>query len=218
MATATRAFAPAPRVPAPAGGIFRCGPCRMPSTAVLIQVNRALAWAIVVSPAVQIATGANFARGLLFDLLLVVAHGLLSVKLFGMPRLDGQSRRRVPTRFGARHILLRVTGIGRAGPSPRNALLLGGYRILLGLAYFAAIVGVQLTGPWWPVDLAPWVTLPLTALGLYAMVRFPFSSLGHVFTATGYAARRGATRHWPRLMAWLVTAAFVLTSFWNLIR
>ena len=218
MATATRAFAPAPRIPAPAGGIFRCGPCRMPSTAVLIQVNRVLAWAIVVSPAIQIATRTDFWRGLLFDLALVVAHGVLSILLFGPPRLAGEGRRKAPARLGARQILLRMTGIGRAGPSPRNALLLGGYRILLGLAYFAAIVGVQLTALWWPFGLAPWLTLVLMLLGLYALARLPFSSLGHVYTATGYATRRGPARHWPNLMAWLVTAAFIVTSMWNFVR
>jgi hypothetical protein len=187
----------------------RCPSLRWPSTMQQIRFNRALAWALVVSPVVQIALGVNFWRGLAFDVVLLLAHGALSLKLFGMPKTA-----KTPT---AKRALL-VAGISPEPVGPRNKLLLGGYRVLLGTLY---VIGAVFMSRYLPggdlqaLDQAAWLYL---ALGGYVMLRLPFSSLGHVFAASGYAARRQGYGKGSEFAAEAVVVAFVLASTWNLLR
>jgi hypothetical protein len=175
-----------------------------PSTRTLIRFNRALAWGLVLSPLIQIATGVSFWRGLWFDVALLLVHGGLSLKLFGAPKTAKTST--------DRNVLL-ISGISPRAVSPRNKLLLSGYRVLLGTAYtLGLIVAVQMQ------TLLPWLAPVVLTVGIYAVLRMPFSSLGHLYVASDYAAKRWGIRYASELLALCIAVTFAVASFINLLR
>jgi hypothetical protein len=175
-----------------------------PSTRSLIRFNRALAWGLVLSPLVQIACSVNFWRGLWFDVALLLVHGALSLKLFGAPKTAKTET--------DRQVLL-ISGISPRAVSPRNKLLLSGYRVLLGTTYtLGLIVAVWLQTP------LPWLAPFVLTIGIYTMLRMPFSSLGHLYVASDYAARRWGVRHASELLALCIAVVFAVASFINLVR
>jgi hypothetical protein len=174
-----------------------------PSIRSQIRVNRLLAWALVGSPVVQIGAGVNFWRGLWFDVALLLVHGALSLKLFGAPKTTTPSDR---------HVLL-ISGISQRAISPRNKLLLSGYRVLLGTVYLIGIVAALRFEA-----LLPWLAPVGMVVGIYAMLRLPFSSLGHLYVASDYAAKRWGARGFSELLALFVVVAFAVVSFLNLLR
>jgi hypothetical protein len=174
-----------------------------PSTRTQIRFNRALAWGLVLSPLIQIATGVSFWRGLWFDVALLLVHGGLSLKLFGAPKTATPTDRQV----------LLISGISPRAVSPRNKLLLSGYRVLLGTAYtLVLIVAVQMQ------SLLPWLTPFVMTVGIYTMLRMPFSSLGHLYVASDYAAKRWGFRYASELLALCIAFTFAVLSFVNLLR
>jgi hypothetical protein len=175
-----------------------------PSTRSLVRCNRALAWGLVVSPICQIATGVNFWRGLWFDVALLLVHGALSLQLFGAPKT---------TKSPADRTVMLISGISPRAVSPRNKLLLSGYRVLLGTVYLLGVVMALLVS-----QLLPWLGPLVMIFGVYAMLRMPFSSLGHLYVASDYAARRWGARNTSELLALCIVATFVVISFINLLR
>jgi hypothetical protein len=131
-----------------------------------IYLNRALAWALVVSPLMQIALNMRLAACLRFDLGLLLAHGALSLVLFGLPRIKGRGF------VFSMHVL----GIRPADLSPRNRFLLSGYRIVLGMTPFLPMLpGI------------PWFA-PL--LCIYPILRLPVSVVLHMLDGIKYALQR----------------------------
>lgn len=162
-----------------------------------IVFNRTLAWALLISPLVQIGLGTRLLPGLLFDLALLVAHGALSLALHGLPqarRGDGW---------------LRWLGFAPSGLTARGSFLMTGWRIALAL----------LTTVLWPTGM-PMVLLPLTWPAWLLWLRLPFSIAGHVYRASWYALRRwGADRKVDvEVVAVLITLACFASNFINLVR
>ena len=179
--------------------------CRLwPTTRGLIQFNRVLAWSLVLSPVVQIASGVSFWRGLWFDVALLLVHGGLSLKLFGAPKTA-----KTPI---DRQVLL-ISGFSPVAVSARNKLLLSGYRVLLGTVYMLGLV-IALS---WQV-LTPWLAAVVLTVGIFTIVRLPISTLGHLYVASDYATRRWGARHLSQLLALAIVVAFVMASLANLLR
>ena len=161
---------------------------------VAIQVNRALAWGLLLSPLAQVAMGTPFLRGLKFDLALLAAHAALSLVLFGLPKVPGGDGWKL------------WVGLKPKGLAPRSNFLMTGWRIALVAPYsILSFVGPLAWLSWLP---AMWLWL-----------RLPFSVIGHVTAAVAYAARRWRMRSegaW--LLGGLCALAFMGASFYNLFR
>jgi hypothetical protein len=175
-----------------------------PSTRSQIRVNRLLAWGIVMSPMVQVVTSISFWRGLLFDVVLILVHGAWSLKLFGVPKT---------TKTAMDRDVLLVSGISPIAISPRNKLLLSGYRVLLGTIYLLGVVAALRVE-----QLLPWLGPVVLILGIYAMLRLPFSSLGHLYVASQSAAKRWGARGVSELIALMIVVIFMVVSLLNLMR
>lgn len=143
-----------------------------------IRFNRLLAWTLVASPGVQLAAGMRFVDGLWIDLALFVAHGMLSLALFGRPR--------GLTRFQL------WAGLGGAKLSPRDRFLLGAWRLVLSVLYAPVLLAM----PW--VLLAVGVPLLAFVWGMVMLVLWllpPWHVLAHVHGAADYALRRWGARN-----------------------
>lgn len=144
-----------------------CPHCTMvPGRLSWMRLNRALAWGLVLSPLVQIALGTNFWRGLALDLAILLAHGALSLALFGPPRAPASSR------------WLLWVGIEPEGLSPRNRFLMTGWSIALAVMYTPAIF------------LVPIATLVVGMPLLLIWLLLPIRLWLHVQQASTYALRR----------------------------
>lgn len=134
-----------------------------------IQANRWIAWLLVVSPPVQWAAGVRFRDGLVFDLALLLVHGVASLVLFGLPKTEESERWKL------------WAGLRPRSLSRRGAFLLSGWRIALAAPYtLASFVG--------PLGWALW--LPT----FWLWIRLPFGVMGHLAEAVTYALRRWGVR------------------------
>jgi hypothetical protein len=183
-----------------------------------MRVNRALAWALVGSPLLQIMLGTDLVRGLWLDLAILIAHGALSVALFGLPK-NKDPRQTVWTRWA---------GLPEHGMSPRNRFLLSGWRVAVSSLWLVAIPTAIVVWGWLEMAI-PALTVLNTGLG---MVLLPFFYIGgffglllqyglvtHLHRATVYALRRWgcAPAHTPVVAYWTVLV-FLATSIANLFR
>jgi hypothetical protein len=169
----------------------------MPSRVTWMRLNRMLAWAIIVSPIVQIALRTDVWNGFLFDLGVVAAHGILSLILFGMPK--GKNRR-----TGTRTYLF---GLKPAGMSARNQFLLSGYRIMLAM--------VMILAACLPVPGTGWL---LFVFGFYMLPRLPVSIVQHMFNAMMYAFQRWGVRKSAEVWSILTILLYFYISFANMLR
>ncbi|NHZ62322.1 hypothetical protein [Massilia genomosp. 1] len=186
----------------------------MPPKIIWMRVNRLLAWALIVSPLAQIALGTPFMRGLALDLVILLAHGALSLALFGMPKSATR-------RF---NVALHVFGRKTRDLSPRNTFLLSGHRLgltfLLGLLLFGlpllprsvldAVVPVL-------IALFAWI-VPGAALVFWPLLRVPLTLVQHLHPAIDLALRRWGMRSNAQDLAVMVVVVFFFVSFINLIR
>jgi hypothetical protein len=153
-----------------------------------LRVNRALAWALVVSPILQIMLGSRLVPGLLLDLAILLAHGGLSIWLFGVPKAKDSST----TREAA---WMRWAGMPEEGMSPRNRFLLSGWRIALSSAYLIAVPFVFALGmtisvfPLAAIALILGAVLMFIVFSVYSFM-WPYAVITHVYGANGYALRR----------------------------
>ncbi len=153
-----------------------------------LRVNRALAWALVVSPVLQIMLGSRLVPGLLLDLGILLAHGGLSIWLFGAPKVKDSS-----TTHEAAWI--RWGGLSEPGMSPRNRFLLSGWRIVLSTAYLTALPFVFALGmaisvfPLAAIALALGALLMFIVFSVYSFM-WPYAVATHVYGASSYALRR----------------------------
>lgn len=147
-----------------------CAAC--PRRRSIIQLNRLLGWALLVSPALQWAAGVKFLSGFVFDLGLLLIHSVISLAIYGMPSAEQRQRWKL------------WVGLRPSGLSPRNEFLLTGWRIFLTVPYsLAAFGGPLFVILGWPAISAVWLWL-----------RLPFTVVGHIVDAVAYAARRWGLR------------------------
>lgn len=185
------------------GNPSACG-CTVPSARVsAIRLNRVLAWLLVAMPWAHVAMGTPFWRGLGYDLVILAAHGLLSLALFGLPRAREER-------------WLLWLGIAPRGMTPRNRFLFTGWSIA------AACMSLGLAaGLWWGTNrsffgalmLLLYVQVPLLWIPL------PFRMIGHVYQAADYAlARRRRSRQALRQNgAGLLAVVYLLGHAVNLV-
>ncbi|MCE3603585.1 hypothetical protein LXA47_08195 [Massilia sp. P8910] len=187
----------------------------MPPKIVWMQVNRVLAWALIVSPLAQWTLGTAFMRGLALDLAILLAHAAMSLALFGMPKTPAR-------RFS---VAMHAIGWRPADLSPRNRFLLSGYRVgltLLVLALVPEVIAALSPSPV-PANVA-YVRLlwfPATALlviAFWALLRLPITLFQHLHPSIFQALRRWGMRENAGSVATTITAAFFVLSFINLIR
>jgi hypothetical protein len=174
----------------------------------LIRFNRALAWALLVSPAVHILLGTPFWQGVGIDLILLLTHGLLSLALFGEPRSAA---------FRAQHSMRRFLGGRRDALQGRERFLLDAWRILISLIRPVLLIGVV-----WLLARVPllWLLyLPLFSAVMFFQLLLAASLLRHVRDATAYAYRRWRMpADEALLLGWLTLAVFLTLTYCNLVK
>ncbi|MBS7808440.1 hypothetical protein [Variovorax sp. PCZ-1] len=178
----------------------------------LIRFNRMLAWALLISPAVQIMVGTGFLRGLVFDLVLLLIHALLSLIVFGTPRAAS---------FRNQHTLRRFFGGDRALVLGRDRFLLDAWRILISLLnpWVMGMLAYAVTFAAAFVNIIGLLFLPLISALLYFNLLLPASILRHVRDASSYAYRRWRLSPTEaRWLGWATMWVFVVLSFVNLVK
>lgn len=175
-----------------------------PSRRNVIQVNRLLGWALLLSPALQWAAGVRFLDGLAFDLGLLLVHSVISLAIYGLPSATEQERWKL------------WVGLRPRGLSPRNEFLLTGWRVFLVAPY--VLVGVAAALGW--IVTLGWPGLWLWIPGLWLWIRLPFTVFSHIAQAVGYAARRWGVYDGEQALTlgiWLAIAFYACTVV-NLLR
>lgn len=152
-----------------------------------LRINRALAWGLIVSPALQIMLGSALVPGLILDLVILLVHGGLSVWLFGLPKSPKRDD-------GTMHWI----GTSEARMSPRNRFLLSGWRLMISSLYLLSVPLLVTLGSALPSGWGLSVLLIPAGVGLIVMLNFfsamwPYAAVTHVFGASSYALRRWGT-------------------------
>lgn len=156
-----------------------------------VRFNRILAWAMLITPVLQFFVGANLAYALLADFGLLLAHGILSLILFGIPKVKRQKFTFSMHVMGFRwHIL-----------SPRNEFLLTGYRMAQAISVLPLLF----------IPGARWLALLL----FYPSLRMPVSFIQHLYRAISFAFQRWSIKH---LDASLVVCIYLFFFIANLLR
>ncbi|MFZ6658497.1 hypothetical protein [Undibacterium sp. TJN19] len=135
-----------------------------------IRFNRVLAWALILTPAVQLMLRFQWKDGLMLDFTLFIAHGILSLILFGIPKIKKK-------KFT---LSMHVLGFRPRGMSARNNFLLTGYRLAMAMAAPALLF----------IPYLSWSFLLL----LYPVLRMSISFIQHIFGAINYALLRWGVR------------------------
>lgn len=181
-----------------------------------LRVNRVLAWALVGSPVLQILLRTDLVRGLWLDLAILIAHGALSVALFGLPK-NKDLRQNLWTRFA---------GLPEYGMSPRNKFLLSGWRVAVSGLWLVAIPSV-ITGWRWLETALPALTnlsmgtalVPILYVGGFFGLMLQYGLVTHLHRATIYALRRwGCTPADAPAVAYWTVIVFLASSLANLVR
>ncbi|HEY8026404.1 MAG TPA: hypothetical protein VIF60_17815 [Burkholderiaceae bacterium] len=160
----------------------------LPVRMALVRFNRFLAWTLIASPVIEFVLHARFEQSLFADLILIFAHGALSLFLFGVPKLKGHGF----------IFSMHVMGLRPSALSARNRFLLGGYRIALAMTPAANIIpGIG------------WIAF---ILALYPVLRLPVSVLQHIYGSAEYALQRWGMKPWP---AELIVVLYVFLSIAN---
>ncbi len=144
-----------------------------------VRLNRVLAWAMLAAPVFELVLKISLANSILADFVLMLAHGALSLWLFGVPKLKGKNF----------IFTMHIMGIRAMGLSPRNLFLLSGYRIALPIV----ILSLGFISPWF---------LLLIIFALYPFLRWGISLIQHIYLALKYALQR--YRLSPNYAYWLV--------------
>lgn len=167
--------------------------CRS-AKAAAIRLNRGLGWALVAWPLVQIVLGTRLSFGMWSGLVLFLGHGVLSLWLFGLPKVTGPEAR----------IWL---GFRPSGLSERRNFLVSGWRLAFG---FAVGLACMLPGA------GIWIAL----LGFYFLLRAPLTLLQHVCQASAWAYRRWRLAK-PSAITALATFTwqfYLVVCIWNFAR
>jgi hypothetical protein len=178
----------------------------------LIQFNRGLAWVLLLSPPVQIMLSTGLINGIVFDLVLLIAHGALSLVLFGTPRAAS---------FRSQHALMRFLGGDRSRLKGRDRFLLDAWRILICLfnPWAMAMLGYAVTFAAMFLNILGLLFLPLISALLYFNILLPASVLRHVRDASSYAYKRWRVPPEQALwLGWGTMIAFGVLSIANLFK
>lgn len=180
-----------------------------------LRINRVLAWALIISPALQIMLSSALVPGLILDLVILLVHGGLSVWLFGLPKS--------PTgNDGTMHWI----GTSEARMSLRNRFLLSGWRLMISTLYLLAIPLVIAAGsllPGLPSALAPFalvLVVLIIPINFFSLM-WHYAAVNHVFGASGYALRRwgaAGSRTAVRWLSGLTVLAFMALSIANVFK
>jgi nitric oxide reductase large subunit len=181
-----------------------------------MPVNRVLAWALVVSPVLQIMLRTNLVNGLWLDLAILIVHAALSVVLFGLPK-NKSPRQTFWTRWA---------GLPELGMSPRHKFLLSGWRVAVSSLWLAGLVGgialCQWIAPSAPAtikSIGNIFFLSAIYLGGFFGLLLVYGVVTHLGKATMYALRRwGSARDDTTDLASLVVFLFLVASVVNLLR
>ncbi len=174
--------------------------------AVWVRINRMLAWVLVLSPALQWWVGTPLQKGLLVDLVILLAHGGLSLWLFGRPKTpQGMSTARWV--FAWNPLL----------SSARARFLMSGWTVMMCVAHLALVVITAYLFAWPMVVLTLWF-VPLWFV--WWNLRLPVSTTAHLFGAGVYASRRWGTSDHGSQDRWalLLVLFFWVTALGNLFR
>ncbi|MFZ6875296.1 hypothetical protein ACO0LF_24785 [Undibacterium sp. Di27W] len=156
-----------------------------------VRFNRILAWAMLVTPVAQFFIRAELGLALLVDFGLLLAHGILSLILFGMPKVKKQ-------KFT---FSMHVMGFRQYPLSPRHNFLMTGYRLALGLLALFLLF----------IPDVRWLALLL----FYPLLRLPFSFAQHLKEAVSYALQRWGINS---LYAGLIVGIYYFFFFSSLLR
>ena len=170
-------------------------PVFLPRTA-WMRFNRGLAWALVVSPIVQIVLQVRFWPGLYFDLAGLAAHGVLSLALFGIPK----------NQYRKVNLPMHLLGFRTGDLSPRNNFLMTGYRVLLACISITVLCFAPTA---WPL---------VFLFGFYMIPRLPISVIQHISDAGTYAFQRWGVRKSANDLAVLTVIFYSCLSIINLVR
>lgn len=144
-----------------------------------VRLNRLLAWAMLVAPVLQFLISANIMNCLWLDFSLLITHGILSLVLFGVPKVKGE-------KF---NFSMRIFGFRPEKLSPRNSFLLSGYRVAQGLSvYLVFMIASFIPGAYWLTQQM--LAMLLVSFMFFPIVRMPFAVLGHIRDATSLAMQR----------------------------
>jgi hypothetical protein len=183
-----------------------------------MRVNRVLAWALVGSPLLQIMLGTNLVRGLWLDLAILIAHGALSVALFGLPK-NKDPRQALWTRWA---------GLPEHSMSPRNKFLLSGWRVAVSSLWLVAMPTAMIVWGWIETAVPAlkvlnsglgMALLPVFYIGGYFGLLLQYGIVTHLHRATVYALRRwGCAPADAPVVAYWTVAVFLAASIANLFR
>lgn len=181
-----------------------------------MRVNRVLAWALVSSPVLQIMLGTDLVPGLWLDLAILIAHGALSVALFGLPK-NKDLRQNLWTRFA---------GLPEYSMSPRNKFLLSGWRVAVSGLWLVAIPSVITVWRWLETALPAlrdlsmgMVLLPMLYVGGFFGLLLQYGVVTHLHRASVYALRRwGCAPADATAVAYWTVIVFLASSIANLVR
>jgi hypothetical protein len=184
-----------------------------------ISFNRLLAWSMIALPVVAMLVGWGWFDSLPWVMGLVAAHGLLSLALFGGPRLKAASSPDV-----AKTLRAWLLGWAPWGASARERFMVGSWAIVLCIAWPVLIVwgsiaaeSIRLHELLKPLFIAPVVGV-LYLWVMAFMLRYPFAVGAHVARASNYALRRwgwrkAADEEWGVLQAVAYVVAQVVHLF-----
>lgn len=181
-----------------------------------MRMNRALAWALVGSPVLQIMLRTDLVDGLWVDLAILIVHGALSVALFGLPK-NKDLRQALWTRFA---------GLPEYGMSPRNKFLLSGWRVAVSGLWLVAIPSVITVWRWLETALPAlrdlsmgMVLVPMLYVGGFFGLLLQYGVVTHLHRASVYALRRwGCTPADATAAAYWTVIVFLASSIANLVR
>ncbi|BBB63649.1 hypothetical protein UNDKW_5376 [Undibacterium sp. KW1] len=157
----------------------------------LVRLNRILAWAMVITPVLQFFIRSNLAQALLVDFGLLLAHGILSLILFGLPKVKRQKFTFSMHVMGFRwHVL-----------SPRNEFLLTGHRMAQAISVLPLLF----------IPGARWLAL----LMFYPLLKMPVTFIQHLYRAIAFAFQRWGIKY---LDAGLVVCIYLFFFITNLLR
>jgi hypothetical protein len=185
---------------------------KWPSKLLWIRFNRLLAWTLLISPAMHILWGVSFVNGLLIDLVLLLAHGLLSLALFGAPKSEA---------FRKQHSLQRFLGGSRAELQGRERFLLDAWRILISVVrpVLLVLAGYAISVPLMIFPMLWLLYLPLASGLMFFQALWAVSMLRHVRDASSYAYRRWRLpAQEASVLGWLTLVVYVCLTLVNLFK
>lgn len=184
-----------------------------PRRIIWIRINRMLAWASIIAPFTQWALGSAPMTSLAFGLAIFLAHAVLSLALFGLPKaMKGKST-----------VAMLLLGRRPPGQDAHNRFLLDGYRVGLTALFLVPIAHCLTVGLTLAVIPAmvglPVASLPVIAVMVvisWPLLRTPLTLVQHLYPAIVRALQRWGVRDGAHVLATLIVAHFFILCAVNL--